>query len=93
MTPEQFAYWLQGFAELNTQPPTPDQWQSIREHIATVFKKVTPPVVQPAAQPKPAPVPLSDMAKHFEEIAKRERDKERRQWPGVPFDGRPVLIC
>lgn len=44
MTPEQFAYWLQGYAELNEQPPTAEQWQSIREHLATVFHKVTPPV-------------------------------------------------
>lgn len=48
MTPEQFAYWLQGFAELNQQPPTAEQWQSIRDHLATVFKKVTPPVLGPA---------------------------------------------
>lgn len=40
----QFAYWLQGFAELNSQPPSPEQWKSIREHLATVFTKVTPPV-------------------------------------------------
>jgi hypothetical protein len=44
MTEQQFAYWLQGFAELNPQPPTAEQWQSIREHLATVFKKVTPEV-------------------------------------------------
>jgi hypothetical protein len=45
MTPEQFCYWLQGFAELSKDtPPTPEQWKSICEHIGTVFKKVTPPV-------------------------------------------------
>lgn len=45
MTPEQFAYWLHGFTELNgTTPPTAAQWKSICEHIDTVFKKVTPPV-------------------------------------------------
>lgn len=45
MTPEQFAYWLQGFAELSgVAIPTVEQWQSIREHLATVFEKVTPPV-------------------------------------------------
>jgi len=43
MTAELFAYWLQGFAELNQNPPTAAQWQSIREHLATVFTKVTPP--------------------------------------------------
>ena len=48
MTPEQFAYWLQGFAELNMQTPTTAQWVSIMEHLSTVFKKVTPPVLSPA---------------------------------------------
>jgi hypothetical protein len=43
MTPEQFCYWLQGFGELGTEPPTPEQWQSIKEHLATAFRKVTPP--------------------------------------------------
>jgi len=44
MTPEQFAYWLQGFAELNPslEQPTPEQWKSITEHLKTVFVKVTP---------------------------------------------------
>lgn len=42
MDAQQFAYWLQGFAELNEAPPTPEQWKSIREHLATVFVKVTP---------------------------------------------------
>lgn len=44
MEPLQFAYWLQGFSELNEGPPSPEQWQSIKEHLATVFKKVTPPL-------------------------------------------------
>lgn len=48
MTAEQFAYWMQGFAELNAEPPTAEQWQSIREHLVTVFVKVTPPY-----QPRP----------------------------------------
>jgi hypothetical protein len=43
MTPEQFAYWLQGFVELNGDNlPTEEQWQAVREHLATVFKKITP---------------------------------------------------
>jgi hypothetical protein len=42
MTPEQFTYWLQGYAELNATPPSAEQWQSIRDHLATVFNKVTP---------------------------------------------------
>jgi hypothetical protein len=42
MTAEQFTYWLQGYAELNDAPPTPEQWQAIRDHLALVFNKVTP---------------------------------------------------
>lgn len=44
MTPEQFAYWLQGFAELNPDmnQPTPAQWKAIKDHLATVFNKITP---------------------------------------------------
>lgn len=42
MQAEQFAYWLQGFVELNGDMPTPEQWQSIKDHLATVFVKVTP---------------------------------------------------
>lgn len=42
MTSEQFSYWLQGFSEMNEEPPTPEQWTSIKEHLSTVFVKVTP---------------------------------------------------
>jgi hypothetical protein len=42
MTAEQFAYWLQGYAELNEAPPSAEQWQAIRDHLALVFDKVTP---------------------------------------------------
>ena len=43
MDPLQFCYWLQGFAELNNGvPPNDMQWKSIRDHLATVFNKVTP---------------------------------------------------
>ncbi len=49
MTAEQFSYWLQGFVELGGDMPTEAQWKSIREHLATVFQKVTPPVGDPDA--------------------------------------------
>ena len=42
MTTEQFAYWLQGFAELNPDTPNAEQWQAIRDHLQLVFKKETP---------------------------------------------------
>ncbi len=45
MDAQQFTYWLQGFSELNDGPPTEAQWQSIRDHLAIVFTKVTPPMV------------------------------------------------
>lgn len=44
MKPEEFCRWLQGFAELNGDPPTPEQWKSIKEHLQLIYTKVTPPV-------------------------------------------------
>jgi hypothetical protein len=44
MTPEQFAYWLQGYAEIaaGRTAPTSEEWQIIKDHLALVFHKVTP---------------------------------------------------
>lgn len=44
MDPLDFCKWLQGFAELTEGAPNGRQWQSIREHLQTVFTKITPPV-------------------------------------------------
>lgn len=43
MTPEQFAYWLKGFYELN-EPETINEKQTliIKDHLDLVFGKVTP---------------------------------------------------
>lgn len=42
MTPEQFAYWLQGFFEMTeTDVLSTKQVMMIREHLQLVFKKVT----------------------------------------------------
>jgi hypothetical protein len=46
MTPEQFAYWLQGYVELIGNRPSEARWKAIKEHLATVFVKVTPEVGQ-----------------------------------------------
>lgn len=54
MTSEQFAYWLQGFAEIHGGAPTPEQWKVIKDHLNLVFNKVTPDRTQPFA-PYPAP--------------------------------------
>jgi hypothetical protein len=42
MEPLQFAYWLQGFAELAGRSPTDMEWESIKQHLGTVFTKITP---------------------------------------------------
>jgi hypothetical protein len=48
MNAESFAYWLQGFVEMNPESmPTEAQWKMIKEHLQTVFHKVTPPLNQP----------------------------------------------
>lgn len=52
MDPLSFAYWLQGFVELHGAPPTPQQWEVIKEHLALVFTKVTTKAVTPAAAPR-----------------------------------------
>lgn len=64
MNPEQFAYWLQGYVELNGgKMPTEAQWKSIKEHLAEVFVKVTPPV-----DPPPTKTPGRKAAKVVEKI-------------------------
>ncbi len=67
MTPEQFAYWLQGFSELHPDAPSPEQWRSIREHLGTVFGKVTPPLKDDSGR-------LKDTLR---EIQKKSRDFQR----------------
>lgn len=42
MTPEQFTYWLQGYMEVSGVYPTETQWKVIKDHLQTVFHKVTP---------------------------------------------------
>jgi len=45
MTPEQFVYWLQGFNEIRDKEAvglSENEWEIIREHLKTVFHKVTP---------------------------------------------------
>lgn len=55
MTPEQFAYWLQGFAEISQKAPTEKEWQVIKDHLATVFKKVTPDRTITSPEPSVSP--------------------------------------
>jgi len=63
MTPEQFTYWLQGFNEIREKEAvglTEKEWDIIKDHLRTVFHKVTPergaPIYQPT-QPYTFPSP------------------------------------
>lgn len=42
MTQEQFIYWLHGFMELSTESSLTEREAIIRDHLQTVFHKVTP---------------------------------------------------
>lgn len=53
MSPEQFVYWLQGYAEMGGETPTPVQWKMIKDHLALVFDKRTPRL--PSDEPKTYP--------------------------------------
>lgn len=67
MTPEQFVYWLQGYAEITQKAPSDFEWNIIKDHLATVFKKETPnrmpyplgPAVAEPAKPNVWPYPGS----------------------------------
>jgi hypothetical protein len=68
MTPENFTYWLNGFVELNGTPPTPEQWDCIKEHLKLVFTKETPELKESISIPKwnidpkftsPSPLPTN----------------------------------
>lgn len=41
MTPEQFAYWLQGYAEISGKQPTESEWQVIKDKLQSLFINVT----------------------------------------------------
>lgn len=94
MTPEQFAYWLQGFAELNPQAPNAEQWQAIRDHLGAVFHKVTPRRVEGPNIASPA-LPLREM----EEALRRAAEQVRRDTTAAPnfpspyWDGMPRITC
>jgi hypothetical protein len=89
MTPEQFAYWLQGYTELTAgQQPTPEQWQSITEHLKTVFVKVTPPVE--SAPRTVAPMSIEEAMRRFNESQQRAPTP---YGPRDPYWGQIQVTC
>lgn len=37
MTTRDFCFWLQGFAEVHRDAPSPEQWEVIKRHLNLVF--------------------------------------------------------
>lgn len=72
MTPDQFTYWLQGFAEVNGAAPTREQWQIICDHLALVFKKETPKREK------------SELEKWLEQDAAKRSATPAPNWGGIP---------
>lgn len=62
MTPSDFAYWLQGFAELSDGAPSEEQWTQIRDHLNLVFDKVTPNVREINMNPLPRKVHVESLS-------------------------------
>jgi hypothetical protein len=88
MTPEQFAYWLQGFFELRAADPemagrpiTPAQEKMIRDHLSLVFVKVTPPFVMPP--PAAPPVDQPPVGPYYPWPPTTD--------PGLPFPGFEII--
>ena len=66
MNSEQFCYWMSGFIELNEAHlqsvlPTESQWDMIKEHLSTVFNKITPPI-------KPVPTKQVVVSDYFPDL-------------------------
>ena len=84
MTPEQFAYWLNGFVEMTPNgQPSPQQWEMIKAHLQTVFHKVT---------PMPAVRPQTDLS--ISELMQKLQDSREKAWgPQAPNLSNPNFIC
>lgn len=69
MTPEQFTYWLQWFVEIAWDTPSEQEWSIIKDHLATVFNKVTPKYpwiwTQPIRPIQPTTQPYTNPANPF----------------------------
>jgi hypothetical protein len=83
MSPQEFCYWLQGYAEIHGGPITAEQWLVIKDHLQEVFHKTTPNrqsnPISPGI-PKPFPYEPNPL------------DKQRitESWPNWP---QPLVTC
>ncbi|MDN7490578.1 hypothetical protein QZM35_22975 [Burkholderia sp. AU45274] len=106
MTPENFAYWLNGFIELTQgQTPNPAQWKAIKEHLDLVFKKVTPVIsefeVKINIDADDAEKRIDELRKAYDEMTKKAREAspfDPNKWPHlVPYcldaTGQSSVIC
>lgn len=92
MTPENFAYWLQGFFEISQhvdhrQGLTPEAVQEIKNHLAEVFKKETTPV-QFRLKSEDLD-PIQEAIRRFNEHQTREK-LGRNVYPGY---WQPTITC
>lgn len=102
MSPENFAYWLQGFIELTKgQAPDLAQWKAIKEHLDLVFNKVTPPVdednMKATIDMKDAEKTIEDLCKAYYELAEKMKKYPFYVDKGLPgqlpfYDWRAPLV-
>ena len=100
MTPEQFAYWLQGALEVIDPKYGLDakQVQVIRDHLALVFEKVTPERSGESEFSKILDQASKDFAgmdeasrKWFEDISRRHAKEHHDKWPEFSLGNTPNL--
>ncbi len=74
MTPEQFCYWMQGFVEMNQENDTitEKQWLIIKDHLKTVFTKVTPDRNISKKLESPLDDQLSEIMERIKELQKKD---------------------
>lgn len=94
MDAQQFAYWLNGYVEMGGQPPTPEQWDMIKAHLALVFKKVTPPLkVEGGKNPLQEYLDKISDQKPINTPYVRPMMPDEFKWPQIGDSILPVTIC
>ena len=87
MDPKSFAYWLQGFVELNGGAmPTEIQWKIIKDHLNLVFEKRTPVEFVPPLNQKDIPF--------FGSLTHPYKPEEVPHFPKITCENKkPNLYC